>query len=600
MTQSHPTTADQWNALAATLEQQGRFGDLVNACLQSLRLDERQPETLFRLGNALLNTGNVLDAIGAYQRALALRPEFPEALNNLGFTLRLNGRHIEAIEVLGKALQLRPNYPDALNNLGMCLGEGGMLDEAVEALRKALSLKPNFAQALGNLGNSYLLLGQLDEAIRCFRRSWELEPGSSSPDNLLFDIHFHPKYGPKRIWEEHVRWNRKIAARLKPQQLKFENDASPDRGSTGSPQGRLKIGYVSADFRDHSQAMFTVPLLSHHDHERFEIVCYSDVRAPDALTSRIRGYADVWRETAGLSDAQLTELVHRDRIDIFVDLALHMAGNRLLVFARKPAPVQVTWLGYPSTTGLDTMDYRLSDPYLDPPDQTDQYFFENTIRLPHSFWCYDPLNTDLEISPLPAKANGFITFGCLNNFAKVTGPTFELWAKVMQKVPRSQLILLAPRGSARSRVHATMSALGIDRSRIDFCDRLAREQYLANYRQFDMCLDTIPYPGHTTTFDSLWMGVPLVTLPGATSVSRGGLSILSNVGLGELIATEAEQYVRIVTGLANDLPKLAELRATLRERMAASAVMNAVQFASDIECAYGQMWRQWCQSRQAK
>ena len=537
-----------------------------------------------------MNGGSIQDAIASFRRALALRPQFPEALNNLGFTLRLSGQQIEAIEVLHAALSLRPNYPDALNNLGMCLGEGGMLDDAVAALKKALALKPNFAQALGNLGISYALLGQLDDAIPCFRRSRELEPNSSAADNLLFYIHFHPKYGTRRIWEEHVRWNREIAAPFKPARPVHQNDRSPDR--------RLRIGYVSPNFCHHPVGTLVLPVLEQHDHGRFEIVCYSDRRSGDEITARTRMCADAWRDTANLSDAQLAELVLRDRVDILVDLALHMAGNRLLVFARKPAPVQVTCLGYPSTTGLETMDYRVSDAYIDPPGDNDQPYSEKPLRLPHGFWCYDPLNSDLEVSPLPALTNDFITFGCLNNFAKVTGPTLELWAKVMLKVPRSRLMLLAPRGSARQHVCETMSALGIDSSRIDFCDRFTFEQYLANYQQFDICLDTIPYPGHTTTRDSLWMGVPVVTLTGTTTVSRGGLSILSNVGLTELIATDTRQYTEIVTGLCNDLPQLASLRATLRERLRNSPLMNARQFARDIESAYRQMWRDWCRPSQ--
>ena len=586
MTHDRPSSAEEWNAVAAAMERQGRFSEAANAYLRSLAVDNQQGETFFGLGNALLNCGHLEQAITAYRRAIVLRPQFPEAFNNLGFTLRAAGRQIEAIEAFGRAIALRPDYVDALNNLGMALGEGGQLDESLAACRRALALRPDFVPAMINIGNACQAGGQLDEAIDCFRRAWTLAPDSPAPDNLLFAIHFHPAYGSKEIKDEHDRWNKQVARPLAPAKIQHANDRSPDR--------QLRIGYVSPDFRNHSQAHFTVPLLSHHDHKQFEIFCYSDVRAPDELTSRLRSYADNWRDTAALSDPHLAALVLRDRIDILVDLTLHMSGNRLLVFARKPAPVQVTWLGYPSTTGLETMDYRLSDPYLDPPDAAAEFFSEKTIRLPHSFWCYDPLANLPDVNDLPALRNGFITFGCLNNFTKITPPTLELWAQVLLDIPRSRLIVLSPRGSARSRILAMLTTHGVDPSRVEFCDRVARHEYLATYNRFDISLDTVPYPGHTTTFDSLWMGVPVVTLTGSTTVSRGGLSILSNLALTEFVAPTPQDYVRITKALANDSSRLATLRSTLRARMQASPLMNAAKFAGDFESSYRQMWATWC------
>ena len=330
-------------------------------------------------------------------------------------------------------------------------------------------------------------------------------------------------------------------------------------------------------------------MIEHHDRQGFEIFCYSDVRNEDAITARTKKCADAWRDVAALGDQQLVDLVRHDEIDILVDLALHLSHNRMMVFAEKPAPIQVTWLGYPSTTGLPTIDYRLSDPYLDPPNQTDMFYTEQTVRLPHSFWCYDPITAGVEVGDLPALRNGFITFGCLNNFMKVTPPTLALWAKAMRSVPQSRLILLAPRGSARTRVQQTMSDHGIEFSRIEFTDRLPREQYLAMYRCFDLCLDTIPYPGHTTTLDALWMGVPVVSMRGDTCVSRGGLSILSNVGHAEWVASGEAEYVSIASALAHDLGKLGSLRLSLRQHLQASPLMDAPQFARDLENTYRQM-----------
>jgi len=286
-------------------------------------------------------------------------------------------------------------------------------------------------------------------------------------------------------------------------------------------------------------------------------------------------------------------MVRADRIDVLVDLSLHMAHHRLLVFARKPAPVQVSWLGYPSTTGLETIDYRLTDPFLDSVGAADSCYSEKSARLPETFWCYDPLNETLFPNDLPALRNGFIRFGCLNNFCKVNDGVLELWAKVLAAVAASRLLLLAPLGSARQKVLESFSRCGIESQRIEFVDFAARSKYLELYHRIDLGLETFPYNGHTTSLDSLWMGVPVVTLVGATAVGRAGWSQLSNLGLTELAAHAPQDFVRIASELANDLPRLSELRSTLRQRMATSPLMDAPRFARNIEAAYRRIWKDW-------
>lgn len=590
MTQPSPTTADQWNALAAALERQGRFADAGNAYLQSLAVEPRS-DTLLSLGNLSFNQGKMPEAIAAYQRALALRPDFVEAINNLGFALRNIGKASEAIVVLRRALALRPDHIDALINLGLCLAEADELDEGASLFRRVLALQPDSLKALVNLGFVYQSMGLLDEAIECYRRVAKIAPESPGAQNLLFVIHFHPAYGPKEIREEHERWYEQIM-----RGQTFLSAAQKNRRNSGMPR-KLRIGYVSPDFYQHPVGMLFLPVIEHHNRGEFEIFCYSNVQREDALTARTKKSADVWRDIATRSDQQVADLIRADKIDILVDLALHLSHNRLMVFAQKPAPVQVTWLGYPSTTGLKTIDYRLSDPYLDPPNEADIFYTEQTVHLPHSFWCFDPINHGVEVGELPALTNGFITFGCLNNFLKVTPPTLALWAKVMRSIPRSRLILLAPRGNTRSRVQQTMSDHGIDSSRIEFADRLPREQYLAKYGEFDLCLDTIPYPGHTTTLDALWMGVPVISLRRETCVSQGGFSILSNVGHREWVAKSEEEYASITITLASDPAKLKSIRDSLRRQLQESPIMNATQFARDLESEYRQMWRRWCEQR---
>jgi protein O-GlcNAc transferase len=283
---------------------------------------------------------------------------------------------------------------------------------------------------------------------------------------------------------------------------------------------------------------------------------------------------------------------------VLVDLTLHTRNNRLAVFAYKPAPVQATFAGYPGSTGLDTIDYRLTDPYLDPPGLSDEYYSETSLRLPDTFWCYHPLVDELTVNALPAQTHGYITFGCLNNFCKINEEVLELWARVLKAVDRSRLMILCPEGSPRQSVLHLLRREGIDLDRIDLIGRCRRAKYLELYHRFDLGLDTFPYNGHTTSLDSFWMGVPVVTLVGKTIVGRAGFSQLTNLGLPELISHTPEQYVEIAKGLASDLPRLAELRRTLRPRMQSSPLMDAPRFARNIEAAYRQMWRNWCQGRE--
>jgi predicted O-linked N-acetylglucosamine transferase (SPINDLY family) len=335
-------------------------------------------------------------------------------------------------------------------------------------------------------------------------------------------------------------------------------------------------------------------LFSAHDHEQFEIVCYSATTRPDDITQRLRGYADLWRNIAGLTDDRLASLVRQDRIDILVDLDLHTEGSQNLLFAQKPAPIQACWLGYPGTTGLSTIDYRLTDPYLDPPGLNDRFYSEQSIRLRDSFWCYDPLTDEPSVNALPASANGFVAFGCLNSFRKINDAVLELWAQVLKRVGRSRLILRAPEGSCRLRVLDVLKAQGVTPDRARFLDSQPRRQYLELYHQIDIGLDTFPYNGHTTSLDSFWMGVPVVTIVGQTAVGRAGLSQLTNLGLPELIAHAPEEFIKIAAELATDLPRLSDMRAGLRDRMQRSPLMDAPRFARSIEAAYRDMWRKWC------
>ncbi len=370
--------------------------------------------------------------------------------------------------------------------------------------------------------------------------------------------------------------------------------AAPVFANNPSPERRLKIGYISPDFRDHVVGRTVWPLVSRHDRRHFDITLYANVAKPDAMSALFRQTADHWRDITNLHDQQVAELITRDGIDILVDLTLHMAGNRLLVLARKPSPVQVTYGGYPGTTGLKTVDYRLTDPTLDPPGLFDAYYTEESYRLPHTFMCYDPRTEEPAVAPLPVLKNGYITFGSLNNFCKVHDGVLGLWASVLAAVEGSRLLLLAPEGSHRQRTATFFAEQGIAPERITFSSRRPRPEYLALYHEIDIGLDTFPYNGHTTSMDSSWMGVPVVTLVGETVMGRAGLSLLVNLGLMELATNTPADFVDVAVALANDVPRLGALRGGLRERMKQSPLMDYPGFTAAVEEAYSVMWRKWC------
>ncbi|HMD53898.1 MAG TPA: hypothetical protein VKJ65_05055, partial [Phycisphaerae bacterium] len=340
----------------------------------------------------------------------------------------------------------------------------------------ALKFKPDSAEVHSTLGSVLKAQGRMDAAVEAFRHAIELKPDFSIAwDNFLYALHFHPGYNAQNILDEHNKWNKRFAEPLKGSVVPHANNRDSER--------KLRIGYVSPDFRDHVVGRNFLPLLKEHNKESFEITCYANLKIPDSFTQRFHSLAGNWRNIRGLSDQQTVEMIRNDGIDILVDLALHMAENRLLVFARKPAPIQVTFMGYPGTTGLNTIDYRLTDPFLDPPDQNRSYYSEESMRLPDSFWCYDPLADQPEVNELPAIKNGYITFGCLNNFCKVNETVLELWAKVLKAVPNSRLLLLPPRSQAVQQVSAKLETHGIDSSRIEFADFQPRLEYLKLYHR---------------------------------------------------------------------------------------------------------------------
>jgi protein O-GlcNAc transferase len=582
-----PDFPEAFYHLGIALKDAGRMDAAIAAFRRAVEINPRFPEALNNLGNALTGKKEIDAAVMALNQALAIRPEFPEALYNLGNALAAKSDLNGAIAAYGRAAALRPDHADTWYNLGIVLRDTDRPDDAEDAYRRSIALRPNFARAHNNLGNALKDQARLTEAIAEYREAMELQPENALlHSNLLYSMQYDDAYDAEALAEEHRVWNQHHAEPLAKLIQPHLNDRAPER--------RLRIGYVSPDFFSHCLSLFMIPLFSNQDRKSFELYCYSLVRRPDDVTERIRGYVDVWRPILGLSDAEAAAKIREDRIDILMDMTMHMMGSRLLIFAQKPAPVQLAWLAYPGTTGLSTMDYRLTDPYLDPPGVGDHLYSEKSIRLPNTFWCYDPRNSVLTVNPLPAESRGFVTFGCLNNFCKVNEPTVRLWARVLRGVEKSRMVILSPQGSHRKKLLGLFESEGVDAGRIDLVGLRPRPEYLRHYHGIDIGLDTLPYNGHTTSLDSYWMGVPVVTRVGNTIVGRAGLSQLSNLGLTELVTHTPEEFVRIAVQLANNLPRLAQMRRELRARMEASPLMDRKKFARDVEAVYRQIWRNLC------
>lgn len=594
-----PDKLDALNNLGIALLATGHVVEAQDVLRQGVHAEAGSAELWFNYGNALAVTSVGEDTLDAYRRALALDPAHAKAWVNLGNALRLRGALHEALACYQSAVETLPDFADAYNNAGVVLNAMGRIDDAIASIDTAIKLDPNSSVACNNLGNVLKNTARMHDTIACYRRAVARDPGNiEAHSNLVYAMSFDPASNDAAILDEARRFD---AMHCAPHNI----DHGAPRRKNLDPNKRLRIGYVSPDFRNHCQSLFTLPLLSHHDHAQFEIFCYAHLPHADDITERIQQHANVWRSTYGMTDEHLATLIRNDDIDILVDLTMHMSNGRPQLFARKPAPIQVAWLAYPGTTGMTAMDYRLTDPWLDPPGTDDRYA-ETSLRMPDTFWCYDPLvspdhilTDDLQPGKLPAASAGYITFGCLNNFCKVSDETLHSWGAIMNRVPASRLILLAHEGSHRQHVLNLLGQHGINAGHIEFMPYQPRHQYLQTYRRIDLCLDTLPYNGHTTSLDAYWMGVPVVTQIGRTIAGRAGWSQLNNLGLSELAAPDGIAFVDIAVALANDPDRLRRLRTSLRNRLEQSPLMDAARFADAMENAFRQMWSHYCDVQSA-
>jgi len=576
--------------LGNALNQMGSVQEAIASFREALRLRPGYAGAHSNLGLALAGQGQIEEAIACYREALRLRPDLSEAHYNLGLALAEQGKHEEAEACYKQALRYKPDYAAALNGLAAAHKDQGQFDEAIALQEQALRIQPGYAVALNGLATAYKNQGRLDEAIACFRKAMAAQPELPFiHSNLLQTLLYHGGYEPEAVFAEHLRWAAKFGASPAVHR--------PLQPIPRDPGRRLRIGYSSPDFCEHVLGRYSEAVIAAHDRAQFEVFCYANVSHPDARTQRIKASADHWRSVVWLSDAQAADLIRQDQIDLLIDLAGHTGGNRLGVFAQKPAPIQVTHLGYAATTGLAAVDYRLSDAHYDPPGRTEQYFTEKLVRLPEVQWCYLP-PLEPAVGPVPARRTGQVTFGSFNSLCKVTKQVIDLWAQILKGLPGSRIVVLAGAGSAGDeRVLAAFARHGVDQARVTLVGRQSQEAFYGLHQGVDICLDTFPFSGGFTTADALWMGVPVVSLAGAASASRQGVAVLNLVGLGDLATETPAAYALAAIRLAQDLPRLDELRSELRERL--RRTLGDVQgFTRHLEAAYRGMWEHFCQENQ--
>ncbi|WP_158590406.1 tetratricopeptide repeat protein [Noviherbaspirillum cavernae] len=588
-----PNCHGAYNNLGTAFYDQGLFDDAITCYRQSIALDPNDAGSHYNLGNAYAEQGNLNEAISSYLQAIALKLDYVQAYNSLGIAFALKGQFGEAVSCYETATALQPDFADAYNNLGNAFTEQNRIAEARECFQSALRIRPDFAEAHCNLGRTYHQQSEPDEAIACYRQALAYKP--DYPDaygNMLLDMQYSSSYSPEQMHAEHARFGAQFETPLK--------TAWMPHGNVRDPQRRLRIGYVSPDFNRHAVSYFIEPVLALHDKAQVEVFCYYNGTRQDPVTQRLQALAEHWIPCRHLSDERLAARIRADGIDVLIDLAGHTGGNRLLAFARKPAPVQATWLGYPATTGLSAIDYRLTDVHAEPAGMTEHLNTEQLWRLPEIFCCYRAHDdSPAVIDHPPALDNGFVTFGCFNNFAKVTDPVLALWARLLQRVPHARLMLEIhgiDEPARRAEVEQRLARLGIPSERQILVPRAPANQY-ALYNRIDIALDPFPCNGGTTSLDTLWMGVPLVTLAGGHFTARMGVTILTNAGLPELVAHSEDAYLEIAAALALDPARLARTRAGLRQRVQASPLMNAPRFTRHLEHAYRGMWLNWCNDK---
>jgi protein O-GlcNAc transferase len=614
-----------YSKLGTLQESQGELEKALENYLEAARLEPHRADAHYNVGRLLKEMRRYEEAVTSYQAAIKLKPDFVQAIYGLGTVYHLLGDAKGAMEMYKKAILLQQDHLGAYIGLGNALKELGFIDHAIECYQHISALKPDLPGAYHNLGVMLKSQGKLESAEEMIKKELQLQPDSTEaqivlaqirvaqgrvresieplekllalkPDDvvvasaLLFSMHYLPEYSS----EDLAATTAKCVARFN---LREQFISPPINYPV--PRRRLRIGYVSGDLYNHPVGYFIETVLAHHDKSHYEIFCYYNHNKYDDLTARLQNSAHHWRRIAGRSDSEVAQLMREDGIDLLIDLSGQTGRNRLGVFALKPSPVQITWLGYFATTGLNAMDYIIADRYVVPPDE-ERHYTEKVVRLPNTYLCFSPPDSEMESGDLPASATGNITFASFNNNAKLTEEVIACWSRILRAIPRAQLYLKYPPfgdANVQERYRNLFANRGIDSGRIIFSGSSPREELLATYREVDIALDPYPYTGGTTTLEALWMGIPVISLRGDRFLGRIGESILANIGLTECVADSEDAYIAKAIALASDLPRLAELRSSLRSRLLNSPLCDGPGFTRDLEAAYRRMWEAWCETQ---
>ncbi|HEX8523075.1 MAG TPA: tetratricopeptide repeat protein [Tepidisphaeraceae bacterium] len=631
--QLNPQIANPHSNLARVLRQQNHLDASIQHAQLALQLVPNHVEALNTLGMVLQQIGRAAEALECHRRALAVSPNNFDAVQGVAGSLIHLGRLQEAEQASRRALELNPHNAPAANDLALILKLTGRFDEAVYQLQRTTQLDPDLAAPWSNLGAALLERGQALLGIDAFRNAIRLKPDFiAAHSNLLLALHCDPSFDDETIYREHLHFAEVHEAPLLETYRPHDNSCDPDRP--------LRIGYVSRHFANHAVATFVEPIIRAHDRTRFQITCYADVAHEDQTTARIKAAAWRWESIVSLTDEQVAQKVRENGEDILIDLTGHISGSRLRIFACKPAPIQITYIGYQNTTGLRSIGYRLTDPHADPlpsptsstppsspspgtpgegrvralPNQPetsgdvrpqgenptgppDCYYTEKLVRLPRSFFVYQPPADAPDPTPPPSESTGHITFGSLNNAMKLNDPLIATWCQILHAVPGSRFIPLVNfRGETEQLTWRRFEHHGISRDRVRLLIRGSRLAYLQTYASIDICLDPFPFSGHTTTCDALWMGVPVITRGAGNYAGRMSRSVLANLNLQELIAESTDNYITLAQQLAADRHRLAHYRTHLRPLMKSSYICNETSFTRDLEDTYRKIWNQYCAS----
>ena len=584
--------------VAQQLQAQGDIAGAEKIYKLILEAEPNHGDGIFYLGMILCQSKRFDEAFTLLKRAVKVHPNVFEFHYNLGLIYESNGHFAQALECYRRVVELEPSG-NSHSNLAKNLSDSGQLNEAIEFAREAVKRLPHNQRAIphNNLGSALTLRGELEEGLENYKLAIAIDvENASMHSNYLLASNYVANPDLASLFQEHKKFGDKFESFIAKM---YENPLATQakRAQRARADHKPRIGYVSPDFYGHAVGQFIEPILATHDKSKFDVFCYSDNFHTDDSTARMKAVVANWRQVDKLNDEDLARLIQSDGIDILVDLAGHTALNRLGVFIRKPAPIQVTWIGYPNTTGLSTMDYRITDALADPVGAADVLHTERLLRLPECFSCYQAPKNSPDVGPLPALANGFITIGSFNNFAKITPHVMRVWIDIMNRVPRSRLLL-----KNRSLDNPRLKQLildelckhGADAKRVELrSPDISSIEHLNGYNLLDIALDSFPYNGTTTTCEALWMGVPVIALAGNNHVSRVGVSQMTNLGLPELIARDTNDYVNIAVALANDVPRLAALRSGLRERLKNSPLMNVPRFTKNLEEAFDLIWKKY-------